>query len=104
MPTKPCLTCGRLTQHGSRCSLCERAHDRARRPDFRARYGTNWDRRRAEAIEVEPWCHNPDCSHPDAGTSANPLSADHDMPLIRGGQNSVLVPMCKRCNSAKGGR
>lgn len=68
------------------------------------RYPAEYRRRRAEAIAAEPWCHNPDgCPHHDVGTKANPLTADHPIPLGRGGDHDQpLIVYCKRCNSSKG--
>ena len=100
---RPCLDCGRLTKR-TRCLGCARAYDQTRRPSATQRYGTGWAARHKAAIEAQPWCHNPECPYPDAGTTANPLTADHSTPASLGGVASVLVPMCKRCNSAKGNR
>ena len=103
---KPCLEPGYgALSRGTRCPIHTRTHERTRRPAFSERYGPGWARRRQETIDAEPWCHNPrGCPHTDAGTSTNPLTADHLVPLARGGMGSPLVPMCRRCNSAKGAR
>ena len=101
---RPCLSCGALTR-STRCPAHERANDHTRRPAFRARYGPGWDKRRAETIAAEPWCHTyPHCPYPDAGSAANPLTADHSLALVAGGSDSPLVTRCRRCNSGKGAR
>jgi 5-methylcytosine-specific restriction endonuclease McrA len=96
---RPCLgtrdeRCGIPTE-GSRCPKHARAvHAPYNDPDYL--------RRRDEAIRAQPWCHNPEgCPYPDAGTPANPLTADHTIPLAAGGAHSRLEPWCKRCNSGK---
>jgi hypothetical protein len=93
---KPCLDCGRLT-HQSRCSLHQASHDSVYAT---AAYLTE----REVVLRAEPWCHNPACPYPDAGTPANPLTADHTVPVVFGGAGSPLVPVCRRCNSARGAR
>ena len=102
---RPCLErgCTALTTR-TRCIYHTRSHDRTRRPSATQRYGAGFAERHRSAVEAEPWCHNPTCPHPDAGTDANPLTADHSHPASRGGQAGPLVPLCKRCNSAKGNR
>jgi len=92
---RPCLDCGRPTL-GTRCPEHERA--------YRLPYTTpGYRARRAAVIEAEPWCHTaPVCPYPDSGTPANPLTADHSVPLAQGGGSSQLVPLCRRCNGSRG--
>ena len=100
---RPCLDCGRLTKR-TRCLTCTKAYDQTRRPSATERYGPGWAARHRAAVQAEPWCHNPTCPYPDAGSDANPLTADHTTPASLGGAGSVLVVLCKRCNSGKGAR
>jgi hypothetical protein len=67
-------------------------------------YTREHQRLTAEAIQREPWCHNPDCPHDDAGTPANPLQGHHPHSLGQGGayDQPVRIPMCRRCNIAIG--
>jgi hypothetical protein len=67
-------------------------------------YDSDWQRRSRAAIVAEPWCHNPDCDHADAGTAANRLQGDHPRSLASGGSpHQVPVVLCQRCNGRKGG-
>ena len=89
----PCLDCGRPSR-GSRCPAHEAVIRRA--------YHGSYPSRRAAAIRAEPWCHRPGgCPHPDAGTRANPLTADHTTPVVRGGASSSLLVVCLRCNHSR---
>lgn len=47
--------------------------------------------------------HGKVCKH---CSSENDLSIDHIIPVVRGGKNSIdnLQPLCRSCNSKKGGR
>lgn len=93
-----CTTLTRL----SRCTFHERLYARGRNavyesPVYRAA--------RRAALEAEPWCHTqPVCPYPDRGTPANPLSADHVVPVSAGGRDDQLTVLCRRCNSSKGAR
>ena len=92
-----CLDCGALIRRGPRCYLCGRAHDRHRRANPTARYGPGYRARHRAAIDAEPWCHADPCRYPDtAGSRANPLTADHPIPIAAGGSPlQPLVPMCR---------
>ena len=92
MPPRHCLGCGVLTT-ATRCATC-RANRR------REAYGGDYPKRRAEQIERSPVCER--CG--ERGTPANPLSADHVVPVARGGARGKLRTLCRRCNSARGAR
>jgi 5-methylcytosine-specific restriction endonuclease McrA len=101
---KSCLDCGVSQRHGARCALCDRLH-RARRSSSYARgYDATYRRERARVIAAEPWCHANPCPYPDAGTPANPLTGEHQVPLSRGGYGSPLTVLCRSCNSSRGNR
>ena len=102
---RPCLErgCTALTT-ATRCIYHARSHDRTRRGTATQRYGSGWAARHKAAVQAEPWCHSTPCPHPDAGTDANPLTADHTNPASLGGAAGRLVVLCRRCNSAKGNR
>lgn len=86
--------CSRLTD----ASYC-RDHYLARRRPF---YNRQHSKRAKATIAAEPWCHTqPRCPYPDAGSKANPLTGDHTDP---DNPASPLVPLCRRCNSARANR
>lgn len=94
--------CGALTPR-TRCPRHQALWERLRRPSFRERgYDADYERRRGAAIKAEPWCHYPGgCRFPDdAGTPANPLTAEHVIAMRHGGQDGPLEVWCKRDNSA----
>ncbi len=89
----------------SRCPTHAREHDASRRPSPDERgYDAQYRGRRAQALYDQPWCHSDPCPYADAGSTANPLTADHDRPVSLGGYNSTLTVRCRRCNSARGNR
>jgi 5-methylcytosine-specific restriction endonuclease McrA len=101
---RPCLgvegtPCGELTT-SRRCPTHTRMMERTR-PSRRVlgRYDTRYLKLRAIAIKRHPWCSV--CHHP--GSEDNPLTADHRVPLSRGGKNELsnLDVLCRRDNSAK---
>ena len=49
-------------------------------------------RRAARAVAAQPWCTV--CGHP--GSTENPLTADHVVPLSRGGERGPLRVACRR--------
>lgn len=85
-----------------RCLMCARLREQ-RRPSREQRgYGAAHRKRAREAIDAEPWCHTlPACPYSDAGTPDNPLTADHVIPVKRGGLHGPLTVLCLRCNSGK---
>lgn len=85
--------CSELTDQ----SYCHPHYLAKRRPFYNRQHA----RRAKAAIAAEPWCHNPDCPHPDAGTASNPLTGDHSDPSD---PRSALRPWCRRCNSARANR
>ena len=84
--------CGRLT----RATRCPVHAAQVRQP-----YNGTYRARRGLAIQGEPWCHSTPCPYPDAGTRANPLTADHINPIANGGADGPLTVLCLRCNSGK---
>ena len=85
----------------ARCSDCQKLYWQQRKERERVRYYAGYKRERRELIAAESWCHNPECPYPDAGTSANPLTVEHLIPLIRGGIDGPKTVLCKRCNSGR---
>jgi 5-methylcytosine-specific restriction endonuclease McrA len=62
-----------------------------------------WQRARAAQIKREPWCAA--CGH--EGSTDNPLTADHIVPVAEGGvrlDGTNLRTLCRRCNSSRGAR
>lgn len=94
-----CLDCGRRTE-GSRCADCKARRDVDRGTTTERGYGATHQRRARAAIAAQPWCS--DCGHP--GSRDNPLTADHVVPVSRGGRNGPLRVACRRCNSSRGSR
>ena len=97
---RACLDCGALISTGSRCALHQRVRERTRRGTPAQRYGSGYRQRHKDVINEEPWCHVAGCPYPI--TPANPLTADHPVPVARGGDPmQLLVVMCKRHNSGR---
>lgn len=101
MKRTPCLVCGTPTV-GNRCPIHARptgsAHARG--------YGRAHQRRTADAIAAEPWCHTAGgCPFPDGGTSTNPLTGGHPLTLAECDEDwdrwtaQAIIPQCHRCNS-----
>ena len=86
---------------GSRCQGCEKERDARRGTAKQRGYDAPYRRRRNAVIDLEPWCHSDPCPYSDSGTSANPLTADHVVPIAKGGRYGPLTVLCRRCNSAK---
>ena len=83
------LDCGRPTR-GSRCPFHERvAH---------AAYDSRAYRRRRRAVLGLP------CALRLPGCTVVATTADHVVPVSRGGRDSPLRPACAQCNSARGDR
>ncbi|MGW0690281.1 HNH endonuclease [Streptomyces sp. NPDC002738] len=116
-----CLDCHKLTGSisANRCPACsatraarrqasrparpERERERPNRPSAHARgYTAAYRRARAVVLARQPFCSV--CRH--WGSSSNPLTADHIVPLSKGGTNDVanLRTYCRSCNSRRGNR
>ncbi|MFN0073047.1 MAG: HNH endonuclease [Chloroflexota bacterium] len=99
MTVRPCLGCGALTSNGSRCADCQaqlRAMQERRRGTRQARgYDDDWLRVSRAAIAAQPWC--------SACLATDDLTADHIIPLSRGGQSDAgnIQVLCRACNSRK---
>ncbi len=97
-----CIDCGALTDK-RRCPVHQRAYEQ-RRGSRRAagHYDGIWRRIASQALREHPWCAV--CRTPD--TPSNPLTADHIVPLVRGGRNerANVQVLCRAHNSAKGAR
>ena len=61
-------------------------------------YTNDWLRLSRQAIADQPWCTR-------CGATSD-LTADHITPLVEGGvsERENVTVLCRRCNSAKGGR
>lgn len=107
MPTAsphPCGApgCPNLVPHGqSRCERHrkeqKRAYD-AQRPNFRQRYGNNWEKIRALILSQEPLCRS--CA--EAGRTVVATELHHRIPISKGGSHDEenLIPLCADCHKA----
>lgn len=108
MPAQPCLTCRKPTTNGSRCPSCSTAYETARvaRRGTRAQrgYGPAYRAARKQQVVAVPFCQHPGgCTLPI--TPANPLTADHLVPISRGGSaDDGLRTLCLFHNSSRGNR
>jgi 5-methylcytosine-specific restriction endonuclease McrA len=104
---KTCAACTKIiavTTKGGRCDECRRDYDRQRR-QWRGKtaargYDAAWRRMVALAIRAHPYCT--DCGL--VGSGDNPLTGDHIVPRVDGGQNtpSNIAVRCRVCNSRRG--
>ncbi len=90
--------CHELVRGGSRCP----AHALPEKPRGSRQergYTAEWYRIKAEALRTQPWCSR--CG--TAGSPDNPLTADHIVPLHRGGTSTAdnCGVLCRSCNSSK---
>lgn len=110
-PLTPCAQpgCPRLVERG-RCGV--HAHKRESRDHAgvapsRRGYDRTYQRQRAAQIAAVPWCQCRDCPDhhgQECGARSN-LTADHVVPLSRGGHpHGRLRTMCKSCANRQGGR
>ena len=87
MALTTCLDC-RAICTGSRCPACTKARKKIRNADIPIA--------RAQ-VAAQPWCV-------DCGATTD-LTADHVVPLARGGRNDgQRQTLCRSCNSRKGAR
>jgi 5-methylcytosine-specific restriction enzyme A len=102
---RACIACGRAVRGRTRCTDCQRDHDRAkaqRRPDLHNDAAER--RRRARVVAdhraiVGDWC--PGWERQPAHLSAD-LTADHVREVARGGRpDGRLVVRCRSCNAAR---
>jgi 5-methylcytosine-specific restriction endonuclease McrA len=99
---RPCLVpgCGRLTTR-TRCLEHRRAWERARGTRQERGYGADYQRARRELVacaELCAWCGRP-------ASPADPMTADHLVPLSEGGGiEGNLVPAHRSCNSRRATR
>ena len=85
--------CGRIALRGtSRCPT----HPYQRAKTAARGYGSAHQRRARAAIAAQPWCS--ECR------ATSDLTADHSVPIAKGGLHSPLVVLCRSCNSTKGAR
>ena len=102
MLARPCLDCQRPTRQGSRCATCAQVHDaayertRLRGTRTQRGYSNTWLRRSRAAIRQQPWC--------SACGGTNDLTADHVVPLSKGGDGTDVQVLCRACNSRRGNR
>lgn len=105
MPAKFCLGCGELTRNGSRCEDCQQERDariNARPKGNTTQRGLGYAHRvKAKAVVVAAQvCTR--CQQPPS--PSNPLTAHHTTARAKGGGESPMVALCRRCNSAIGDR
>lgn len=102
MIARPCLDCGRLVTGMTRCPPCnaeaQRRRDVRRGSPSARGYDWAWQQRSRAARQEQGWCDN-------CGATSD-LTADHVVPLARGGTNDMgnVRVLCRACNGAKGSR
>lgn len=109
MPTsRVCIDCGKV-KPASPCAECRRARPpRKARPTTATRDVVERRRRaaavRAHRAEHGDWCPGYE-REPHRVVQPNILTADHVVPVARGGQQSGrLAVLCRTCNGAKADR
>ncbi len=95
---RPCLTCGAITRHGSRCPNCTARQERKRGTTTQRGYGSDWQARSRHITRLVGRCEACGAEH----TATNPLTLDHVIAKARGGTDDLVQVLCRRCNSAKG--
>ncbi len=93
---RPCLSCGRVIQSGSRCRECEgRAY--AGSVLGPSSGGWRWSAIRAAVLAREPLCR---------ACGAPAVVVDHIVERVRGGSDDLsnLMPMCDDCHRVKHGK
>lgn len=104
---KPCLTCGEMTDNGSRCEDCRlftRGLDRRSRPDRRSNrargYDTQWRNVSERARRAQPFC--------EVCGATEDLQADHTPRAWKRRAEGLAVRvedvrvLCGPCNRAAG--
>lgn len=82
MRPRPCLDCGRIQAHGTRCAGCYREQQRQRNHARADLYGPGWRMRSLRARQAQPWCSV--CGSPYR------LELDHEHGQVE----------CRKCNLA----
>ena len=104
---RPCLTCSRAYAPGpgarrGRCPGCEKANQRQRdaRRGTPSQRGYNWTYQKHRKLIL---AGGPPCAW---GCGRPATTADHLVPLARGGSNDIenLMPSCLPCNRSRGSR
>ena len=98
MPWRICLGCGAPAENASRCPACRAVAKRIRNADQPIA---------KQVVAQSPICSCKGCSvHPYSACGATQdLTADHVVPLARGGKNTGRRrTLCRSCNSARGAR
>lgn len=93
---RTCLSCGRVTWHGSRCAKCHsKPTAEARKTDrrYRTEAVANW------LAMLGPWC--PGYRRDGHWVASEDLTADHDRPGIAVTDWQDLAVLCRSCNSRK---
>lgn len=98
MPPRRCLDCRRLISKGSRCGPCLYGYERSKPGFLQRKQLRNSDRKISKAlIAAQPWCQR--CN------STEDLTADHIIPISKGGTNDgPRRVLCRSCNSKIGNR
>lgn len=104
MPAKFCLGCRKLTTNGSYCPTCQTSREQARdqRRGTTTQRGLGWSHQQRAAqvtagVQVCPKCGQ-------QPTKDNPITAHHTTARAKGGAESQLTALCRRCNSQIGDR
>jgi 5-methylcytosine-specific restriction endonuclease McrA len=101
MPYSMCSRHKRLHPLGEQCALCQglyagrqRKHP-SKNTRVKGAYDYQWQKVRAEAIRLQPYCSF-------CGTG-NDLTGDHIVPLKEGGTNDIdnVRVLCRSCNTRR---
>lgn len=103
---RPCLTCGRVTHHGSRCPTCQATWDAAHERGRAQRRGTTAQRGYGAAWQRQSRVLRAQGGACERCGTVHDLTVDHLIPLAAGGTSdaSNLRVLCRRCNGMKGAR
>ncbi len=95
---RSCIDCRALIPaNRRRCVACERRREQLRGSPTARGYDGAYQRRRRELFAGG----QAEC---ELCGATSDLTADHVVPLVRGGYDSELRVLCRRCNSARGAR